>query len=94
MSETRNPRKLLVTWINAPRPIGRPKETIARAYMETLTTNLGFSSSALKTWIPIAKDAKKWAHQIESQLDLKPGNYTPMRKRNFNVDGAQADEIR
>ena len=41
MPSTRNPRKLFVKWIHAPRPIGRLKQTIRRSYAVTLEENLG-----------------------------------------------------
>ena len=76
MPSTRNPRKLFVTWVHAPRPIGRPKQTIRHSYANTLEENLGYKGdSSYNAWMNDAKNPATWKQQVERTLKLKPGTY-------------------
>ena len=65
MPSTQNPRKLFVTWIHAPRPIGRPKQTIRHSYAVTLKENLGYKGdSSYNAWMNDAKNPATWKQQV------------------------------
>ena len=80
MTESRNPRKILVAWTSTPRPTGRPQQTIRHSYAQTLENGL-HTSSKLKEWMPLARDHRKWSETVELALELKPKTYKPYKHR-------------
>ena len=90
MDETRGPRKMLVAWTPQARSAGRPKQTIKRAYADTVTNQLGFENDGFNTWMTVAKDYRTWARNTETQLKLARNTYKPHKKRKTNQ--SESDE--
>ena len=90
MDETRGPRKMLVAWTPQARSAGRPKQTIKRAYADTVTNQLGFENDGFNTWMTVAKDHRTWARNTETQLKLVRNTYKPHKKRKTNQ--SESDE--
>ena len=85
MPSTRNPRKLFVTWIHAPRPIGQLKQTIRRSYAVTLEENLGYKGdSSYNAWVNDTKPPATWKQQVERALKLESGTYQNPGQKNLD----------
>ena len=73
MTESRNPRRLLVAWTPKPRLAGKQHQTIGHGYSRTIEENLKIENSTLHGWMPMAKHHELWATHIEEALELKGG---------------------
>jgi hypothetical protein len=58
MPDCRLPKKFLTCWIDAKRPVGRPKQNLGHTYKRILQT-CGISSH-YGTWTELAKDKPEW----------------------------------
>jgi hypothetical protein len=64
LPETTYQRKFLNAWIQTPRPVGRPQQSLRHLHVETLQAILGDTVvdkyGRLADWIPLAHDATEW----------------------------------
>ena len=81
MSPSRNPRKLFMSWVRAPRPTGRPKQTIRRGYADTIENSLGYKNCSYKFWMSDAKNPTEWKTRVETNLSLNDGTYKNTNRR-------------
>ena len=81
MPESRNPRKVFITWTPQSRPTQRPQQTIRHGYATTIEKSLNFQDSRMNSWMPTAKSHKLWAKQVEQSLNLPDGTYKPFKLR-------------
>ena len=81
MPANRNPRKVLISWTQQKRPVGRPKQTIRHGYATTVVKSLGFDNAGLNSWMTVAKDHSSWAQQVELHLELPTDTYKPFKQR-------------
>eukprot|EP00980_Cylindrotheca_fusiformis_P024409 scaffold11877_cov54-Cylindrotheca_fusiformis.AAC.1 len=70
MPETRNPRKIFLSWIPQPRPTGRPCQTISNAYAHTVGEVLKLDTK-LDSWMTMTReDPNRWGSVVEGKLEL------------------------
>ena len=74
-------RKVLISWTQQKRPVGRPKQTIRHGYATTVVKSLGFDNAGLNSWMTVAKDHSSWAQQVELHLELPTDTYKPFKQR-------------
>ena len=79
MPSTQNPKKLFVLWVRAPRPTGRPKQTIWRGYADTIENSLGYKNCSYNFWMRDAKNPTEWKTRVETNLRLKDGTYKTIK---------------
>jgi hypothetical protein len=64
LPETTYQRKFLNAWIHAPRPVGRPQQSLRHLHVETLQAILGDEvvdkHGRLADWLPLAQNAAEW----------------------------------
>eukprot|EP00980_Cylindrotheca_fusiformis_P025240 scaffold13311_cov161-Cylindrotheca_fusiformis.AAC.6 len=80
MPETRNPRKIFISWIPQPRPTGSPCQTISKAFAHTVGEVLKLDTK-LDNWMTmIREDPNRWGSVVEEKLELHEGAYRGLKK--------------
>ena len=70
MPMTRIPRQLLTSWVNQPRPHGRPQYTYGHALNKTLK-RAGIPSE-FKEWSKLAQERSNWRKAIYAKAEFPP----------------------
>ena len=70
MPMTRLPRQFLTSWVNHPRPHGRPQYTYGHSLSKSLK-RAGISS-AFKEWSQLAQDRSNWRKLFYAKAEFPP----------------------
>ena len=70
MPMTRLPRQFLTSWVNHPRPHGRPQYTYGHSLSKSLK-RAGISS-AFKEWSQLAQDRSNWRKLFYTKAEFQP----------------------